>query len=309
MGFREYGAILVRRRTNGRRRAPSSPKAGGPPAGRLLILPVALLLVFFVLPLLQSFVNSLHPFTPGGIDTGTWTLDNYRKALEPFYLGVLWRTIRVGLLITAISLLIGYPAAYHVARLPGRAQSILLLVFIAPWLVNVTVKAFGWTMLLSTNGFINRGLKALGLIERSLPLMFSETGIVIGLVHGHLMFVILPLVASLTAIDQNVVLAAANLGARRWHVFWRIVFPLSLPGLLAGAIINLTMNMAAFVTPALLGGSRVRLISYVAYEQNLVTLNWPFGAALAVGLLVVTTSMVLLSQRLTLAGKRRGVFR
>ena len=153
-----------------------------------------------------------------------------------------------------------------------------------------------------------KALEAVGLIDAPLQLLFNETGIVIGLLHGHFMFVLLPLWAALAGLDPDLAHAAANLGAHRGQIFRRIVFPLTLPALLAGVVINFCMNMAAFATPALLGGARARVISYVAYDVNLVDLNWPLGAAMATGLLAVTLALVWLSQRITVSGKRRIVF-
>lgn len=292
--------------------APSGANALRRPAAWLpvlFVLPLVLVLAaWFVWPLLGSLVNSFHPYSRAGIDRSRWTGQSYAKLLDPFYLGVLGRTIRVSLVISLITALLAYPVAYHVARLRGRVQAYLLLVYVTPWLVNVAVKAFGWTLLLAPNGLVNRGLKAVGLIDAPLRLMFNETGIVIGLVHGHFMFVLLPLWAALAGLDPDLAWAAGNLGARHWQVFRRIVFPLTLPALLAGVIINFCMNMAAFATPALLGGARARVISYVAYEVNLVDLDWPLGAAMAMGLLVVTLGLVALSQRLTASGRRRVVF-
>jgi putative spermidine/putrescine transport system permease protein len=275
----------------------------------LFVSPLALVLVCcFVWPLAGSFVASFHPFSRSGIDRTRWTLENYPRLLDPFYLGVLGRTIRISVVISLVTAVLAYPVAHHIAQRRGRTQAYLLLVYVAPWLVNVAVKAFGWMLLLGPDGLVNRALQGLGVIHAPLPLVFNETGIVIGLVHGHFMFVLLPLWAALAGLDPSLVWAAGSLGARRWQVFWRIVFPLTLPALLAGVIINFCMNMAAFATPALLGGARARVISYVAYEINLVALDWPLGAAMAMGLLVVTLALVWLSQRITVSGKRRVVF-
>jgi putative spermidine/putrescine transport system permease protein len=291
----------------------------GPPSRRLsravtwlpvlFVLPLALVLAFwFVGPLVASFVASFHPFSRSGIDRSRWTLENYPKLVDPFYLGVLARTLRLSALISLVSAVLAYPVAYHIARRRGRTQAYLLLVYVAPWLVNVAVKAFGWMLLLGRNGLVNQALRTAGVIDTPLQLVFNETGIVIGLVHGHFMFVLLPLWAALAGLDPHLGWAAANLGARRWQVFWQVVFPLTLPALLAGVIINFCMNMAAFATPALLGGARARMISYVAYEVNLVQLDWPLGAAMAMGLLAVTLGLVTLSQRMASSGKRRVVF-
>jgi len=289
--------------------APSARSAAVAWLPLLFVLPLALVLVaWFVWPLLGSFAGSVHPFTPAGIDRSRWTLENYGKLGDPYYVGVLGRTLRVSALISLITAVLAYPVAHFIAGRRGRTQALLLLVYVAPWLVNVAVKAFGWMLLLGPKGLVNRALMTTGAIDAPLPLVFNETGIVIGLVHGHFMFVLLPLWAALAGLDPNLAAAAGNLGARPWQVFRRIVFPLTLPALLAGIIINFCMSMAAFATPALLGGARARMISYVAYDVNLVDLNWPLGAAMAVALLVVVVALVWVSQRLTASGRRRVVF-
>lgn len=275
----------------------------------LMVLPLAALLVFvFVLPLIASLENSVHVSTPQGIDRSQWTLDSYRKMLDPFYGGIFLRTLRVSFIISLITAVLAYPVAIFVASLPPRRQALMLLIYMSPWLVNVVVKAFGWSLLLGPRGAINSTLLALGLIDAPLRLMLNETGVIIGLVHGHFIFVLLPLWAALAGLDPNLRWAAGNLGARAWQIFWRITLPLSLPALMAGAIINFTMNMAAFATPALLGGSRVRMAAFVAYEVNLVELDWPLGAAMAVELLAVTLSLVFFSQYVASSGKRRILF-
>ena len=174
--------------------------------------------------------------------------------------------------------------------------------------MNVAVKAFGWSLILGGNGVINATLRQLGIIDAPLHLMLNQTGIVIGLVHGHFMFLLLPLWAAFAGMDHSLIWAAENLGATRRQVFTKIVLPLSLPALLAGTVINFTMNMAAFATPALLGGSRARVMSYITYEVNLINLNWPLGAAMAMLLLVVTLAIVIVSQKLMTSGRRKVIF-
>ncbi|MCC6304543.1 MAG: ABC transporter permease [Rhodobacteraceae bacterium] len=270
----------------------------------LLVLPlVAVLLAFYLLPLGRAIVNSLHAFGPAGIDSTVWTLENYRRAFDPHYGAVFLRTLRISVIITVITCLAAYPVGLWIVRLSARAQALVLLVYMAPWLVNVVVKALGWSLILGGAGIINRVLKGLGVIGPPLQLMFNETGIVIGLVHGHFMFVLLPLWAALSALDPNLRWAAANLGAGPRQIFLRVTLPLTLPALLAGGLINFIMNMGAFATPALLGGSRTRVISYVAYEVNLVALNWPLGGALAVVLFLIVLVPIWLAGRL---GRSRG---
>jgi putative spermidine/putrescine transport system permease protein len=267
---------------------------------------LVVMLGFYVWPLLRTFVNSFHPFTSAGIDESAWTLANYARLADPYYQGAFARTARVASVITAITCVLAYPVGLYIVGLGRRAQALLLLVYMTPWLVNVIVKAFGWSLILGRNGLLNRGLMSLGILDAPLQLVFTETAIVIGLVHGHFLFVLLPLWAALSGLDPNVKWAAANLGATPLQVFARVTLPLTLPALLAGALINFTMNLAAFATPALLGGSRARVISFVAYEVNLVELNWPFGGAIGVALLGLTLVPIWLARRVAERAPRGG---
>jgi putative spermidine/putrescine transport system permease protein len=276
-------------------RVPLATRLGG--AGWLFLAPaVVLMAVAYLAPLLDSIVISFHPNTPQGIDRAHWILGNYARLIDDYYLTVLLRTLRMRVIITVLSMLLAYPVALWLVELSPRAQTWAILIYMSPWLVNTVVKSFGWTLILGNSGVINTTLRALGLIDAPVRLMLNETGIVIGLLPGHYLFVLLPLWAALKGVDANLRWAAMTLGARPWTVFLRITLPLTLPALVAGAIINFTMNMAAFAAPALLGGTRTRVLSFVAYQVNLEELNWPFGGALAVAMLVATLGFVTLAQ-------------
>ncbi|MCC7274448.1 MAG: ABC transporter permease [Alphaproteobacteria bacterium] len=257
---------------------------------------IVLMAAAYLAPLFDTAVISFHPNTPSGIDRGHWILGNYARLIDDYYWSVLVRTLRVSVIITLFSVALAYPVAVWLAGLGPRGQTWAILVYMSPWFVNTVVKSFGWTLILGNNGLINNGLRSLGLIDAPVRLMLNETGIVIGLLPGHFLFVLLPLWAALKGLDGNLRWAAMTLGARPRQVFLRVTVPLTLPALLAGAIINFTMNMAAFAAPALLGGTRTRVLSFIAYQVNLEELNWPFGGALAVALLVVTLGFVMAAQ-------------
>jgi ABC-type spermidine/putrescine transport system permease subunit I len=251
----------------------------------------------FVWPLVQALTNSLHPNTPQGIDFAQWTLANYARLADPFYGQILIRTVRISLIVTAITALLAYPVALFIARLPPRAQSLVILAYISPWLVNTVVKALGWTLLLRTNGVVNTVLRQLDVIAAPLKLMINEIGVVIALIPGHFMFVLLPLWAAVSALDPALSWAAGTLGARPSAVFWRVILPITLPSFIAGLVINFIMNMTAFAIPMLLGGARNMVASMLAYQVNLVSLDWPLGGALAVALLAFTLILVWAGQR------------
>jgi len=256
----------------------------------------------FAWPLLHVLVNSFHPNTPQGLDAEHWTLTNYRRLADPLYGEILLRTLRISAAVTAISAVAAYPVALFIARLSPRAQSWMILAYVSPWLVNTVVKALGWTLLLRSNGVINTALRAIGLIEQPLRLLLTETGVVLALVPGHFMFVLLPLWTAISALDPALSWAAGTLGATPAGVFRRIVLPLTLPALIVGLVINFIMNMTAFAIPMLLGGVRNQVASMLAYQVDLVSLDWPFGGALAVALLGFTLALVFVGQKLAVIG-------
>ncbi|SRR5579883_94171 len=264
----------------------------------LFVAPLVLVMVVgFVWPLAQVLVNSLHPNTPQGIDTAHWTLGNYQRLADPFYGEILLRTLRISVAVTAISGVLAYPVALFVSRRSARAQSLLLLAYVSPWLINTVVKALGWTLLLRANGMVNTLLRTLDVIAAPMKLMLNETGVVIALVPGHFMFVLLPLWVALSALDPALSWAAGTLGARPSAVFWRVVLPITLPAFVAGLVINFIMNMTVFAIPMLLGGARNMVASMLAYQVNLVSLDWPLGGALAAALLALTLGLVWMGQR------------
>jgi putative spermidine/putrescine transport system permease protein len=274
----------------------------------LLVLPLFILMVvFLVIPLMNSLLMSFaHYVAPAVYDTNTFTLENYSKFVSTQnYLTTLWRTLRISLLSTLFCLLLGYPAAYYIAKLDGRKQQLFLLVYLAPWLINVAVKAFGWILLLSNNGIINKILMYLHVVERPLQMLFTEGSITVGIIHGCLIFAVLPIYTSIKAIDPNLAYAAANLGASPLQIFLRITLPLSRMGVLAGGLIVFAITMAAYTTPVLLGGSRNQVLSYLVYEQSNRLMNWPMGAAIAFVIVVIAVLLVMAIQRLFEANKRR----
>lgn len=260
-----------------------------------------ILLLLFCLPFGYALYLSLFPYDPiHGVDFRHATLGNYlRFWQQAFYIRVILRTLRVSLVVTALCFVIGYPVAYYLRGKRRGVQSALLLVYVSPWLVSVVVKAYGWMILLAPNGLLNRALLALGLVRQPVQLLWTETAIVLGLVHVYLVFMIFPIFTALLAIDDRLLRAAANLGARRGQRFLRVTLPLSLPGVVAGSLLVFSLTMSAFATPALLGGDRVKVMSFVAFEQSLILLNWPFGSAVAFILLGASTLIVYLYQRRT----------
>jgi putative spermidine/putrescine transport system permease protein len=221
-------------------------------------------------------------------------LTHYASFLrDPFYLGVLGRTLRLAAITTILAALVGYPVAYAMTKASPRQRASLLLIILAPLLVSVVVRTFGWLVLLGPNGAVNSLLLGLDLIREPLRLLYSETAIVLGLLHVLLPFAILPIFASLRNIDPDLHRAAQNLGAGPAYAFWRVTLPLSLPGIAAGSMIVFALSSSAFVTPAVLGGARLKVMSTLVYQQIMQLADWPRGAAIALILMGISVSTVL----------------
>jgi putative spermidine/putrescine transport system permease protein len=270
------------------------------PTALLLLLPLSLLLLAaFVLPVAGLVPTSLRPYIAGrGIGEG-WTLQHYVLALtDAFYLEVLARTIGLGLTVTMLTLLIGYPLAYILARSTSPFRHWLTLLVIFPMLLNLVVRTFGWIALLARRGLVNQWLIGLGITDEPIRLMFNFTGLLIGLTHIFLPVMVLVLLAVIQNIPVDVEDAAATLGASRVNVFANVVLPMSAPGILAGSILVFVLTVSALVTPRLLGGPTYKVVSTLVYEQFLQLLNWPAGSALALLMTAIVLLLLWLGARL-----------
>ncbi len=264
----------------------------------LLSPPLLLLLAAFLVPVLFMLPTSFKPYIPGrGIGDG-FTLEHYAKALtDLYYLEIIGRTLLLGTIVTSICLLLGYPLAYFLARTKSRWRPWLMLLVVFPLLLNLVVRTFGWIALLANRGLINDTLIGLGLIESPVKLLFNFTGILIGLSHIYLPFMVLVLTGSIRNVPRDAEDAARTLGAGALATFWRVTLPLSLPGILAGAILVFVLTVSALVTPRLLGGPAYKVMSTLIYDQFLQILNWPAGAAMSFILTVIVIGLIALSSR------------
>jgi len=281
------------------------PRAGH---GWLLLPASLLLLAFFALPLATMLVYSLGRSAVGQIYIPDVTLDNYAALFAtPVYFNVMVRTLRLGLIVTVLALLLGYPFAYLMARGQPWLRSALLIAVLLPLLVSVVVRTYGWIVLLGLDGPVNGLLLGLGLVRQPMKFVFNETGIIIGMLHVYLPFMVLPLSSVLQKIDPQLEEAARTLGAGTFTVFRRVILPLSVPGIAAGSMLVFTLSVAAFVTPALMGGAGINVMATLVAQQILVLVNWPLGAAVAVMLVVVTLVVVTAYNRFLEA--RSGIYR
>lgn len=260
------------------------------------------LLVFLGLVIVPLAMTVLLSFYDWGQYKGIvpeFTLKNWTEiASDSYFYEIFLRTFRIALLVTLFCMLIGVPEAYILNRMAPAWRSAFLLVIIGPLLVSVVARTLGWALLLGSNGLVNQGLMKLGLISSPLEFMFTETGVVIALIHVLIPFMILAVWASLQRLDPQIENAALSLGAGRLTIWRRVILPQIVPGILSGSIIVFALAASAFASPAIIGGRRLKVAATLAYDEFLNTLNWPLGAAVACLLLVALVLITVGSNRL-----------
>ena len=263
-------------------------------SGPALLLFAALLLVPLALTAVLSF-NVYDPAT--GPRAGEFTLEHYTHVFtDSYYLGIFWRTFWISGLVALICVVVGTPEAYVLSRMRNPWRSVLLLVVLAPLLVSVVVRAFGWSMLLGPEGLVNGSLKLVGL--GPVKMLYTETAVVIALVHVMLPFMVIPVWTSLQKLDPGVENAALSLKASHFTTLRRVVLPQVMPGVLSGSLIVFGLSASSFAIPGLLGGRRLKMVATVVYDEYLHELNWPLGAAIALTLLAANLVVMLSYNRL-----------
>ncbi len=266
-----------------------------------LVLPAFIFfLLFFVFPVLSMLAISFNKAIPGVIDFQfDLTLANFERFFKRalFYEAAI-RSIGLATLVATITLVVGYPLAYLIAKTehPGRNTFLMILVLTAMQL-DMVIRLYGLMVLMGDNGIINAALLQWGVVETPLPLMYNFFGVVVGLVQFGLPFMVLSLIGIIRGIDPFLEEAARSLGANRWTAFWRITFPLSMPGILAGSLLVFAISMSSYVVPALMGGWKVLVLPIHIFQQNSELGNWQFGAAVSVILLMSSMLAVLVYQR------------
>jgi putative spermidine/putrescine transport system permease protein len=272
-----------------------------------LLLPAALLVcVMMVAPMLLLLRYSLNIYSPTELMIEAMTGANYLAAVtDSYYRDVLATTLEVSFICTLLSLALGFPAAYMLARMRAPWKGMLTLVTLFPLLVGNVVRSAGWMALLGNTGALNAGLRAAGLIDEPVRIMYTPAAVVIGIVTVVLPYMILTLASVIEGIPRALEEAASNMGARPVFVFARVVFPLSLPGVVAGCALVFILCMNAYATPVLLGGPQFKMMAPAVYDQFVRTTNWPFGAALAFILLAVTLALTMAGSALLQRRSRR----
>jgi putrescine transport system permease protein len=282
----------------------------GPWLRRLLIgLPFLWLLVFFLLPLLIvlaiSFAegaDAIPPLRPlvslgaAGLKSHL-SFANYRELAHTCLLVYATSLANAGL-ATLLCLLLGYPVAFAIARAPGAWRNLLLFLVMLPFWTSLLIRVYAWIALLQPSGLVNRALLASGLIGAPVPLLYNGFSVELGLVYSYLPFMILPLYGSLVRLDESLVEAAADLGARPWRVFLSVILPLTLPGIAAGMLLVFIPAVGEFVIPDLLGGPNTLMVGKLLWQEFFDNVDWPAASAVAIAMVALLTAPLLLAQRL-----------
>lgn len=254
---------------------------------------IALCAVMLLVPLLLTVVLSFNVFdTDTGPKAGTFTLQHYVDVLsDPWYYAIFWRTFWVSALVTLICALVGAPEAWILNRMTRPWRSIMLLAVLAPLMISVVVRAFGWSMLLGPEGLVNGAFALIGM--GPYKILYTDLAVIIALVHVMLPFMVIPVWTSLQKLDPAVANAALSLSASPTTTLRRIVLPQVMPGLLSGSLIVFGLSASSFAIPGLLGGRRLKMMATLVYDEYLHELNWPLGAAIALLLLVANLVVML----------------
>ncbi len=248
----------------------------------MLVVPALLaLFMLFVYPISSMLLQSL--FSPD------FTLEHYLYFFKtPLYPRVLWITFQISILSTLCALIVGYPIAYVLRRARSGIRNFFLLAITLSFMISLLVRNYSWIIVLQRNGVINTMFTYFGLIDTPFKLLHNKFGVMVGMTHIFVPYIVFPIYSVMMGIDLNLEKAAQNLGASRWQTFWRVSFPLSLPGIGAGALLVFIMALGFFITPALLGGRKEQMLSNLIQIQIVDLLNWPFASAMSVILLIAT---------------------
>lgn len=283
------------------------PLEGGKPKGKgrdwlsfLKLAPGLILLgIVFGVPLAWLLRMSFNTALPGGLIQEGVSLNSYSKFFEAsFNLELIWRTLGLGVVVTAGAFLLGYPLALFLLRTQSRFKSLLLVLALAPLLTSAVVRTFGWMAILGDRGIVNSALTGMGLISEPLKLANNELGVAISLTEILMPYMILTVATGSSRLNDAVLEASATLGGNAFQTFFRIILPLTLPGILTGCLLVFVLTISSFVTPALVGGGRVFLLATEIYDQAVQSLNWPLASAISFILIALFAGVLVGYQRL-----------
>lgn len=264
-------------------------------AAPLLLTPAMVaLLIFVVMPLLWVARTSFNQGVDGAYMVSALTMDNYVRFLgSPWYLiNTLWFSIRIAIVATAISVLLGYPVALYIAQTRGLQKSILMTMVLAPLLIGLVTLVYGWIVIFRGGGLLNSLMIAIGVYDEPVRYMWDLKGVIILLVYIGMPYIVLSLLDSIERINPSFVEAARNVGANRWRAFWSVTFPLTLPGLYAGLVIAFTLNFSAFAVPLMVGANDTQMIGLVIYREALLNNDLPFASSLSVIMILANATIL-----------------
>lgn len=253
----------------------------------IVALIVGWLTLFVLLPNLMIFVTSFLTRDDAHFVSMVFTLNNYGRLLDPLYADVLLHSLNMACIATLCCLLLGYPFAWCLTRLPARLRPLMLFLLIVPFWTNSLIRIYGLKIFLSTRGWLNEFLLWLGIIDKPFRIMFTPDAVILGLIYILLPFMVLPLYSSIEKLDKSYLEAARDLGASKWQAFVKIVIPLTMPGIIAGCLLVLLPAMGLFFVADLMGGAKNLLIGNVIKSQFLNIRDWPFGAATSICLTLI----------------------
>jgi len=280
-----------------------------PWASVLLVPPLAMILLFFVAPVLYLFWVSLHEASSSELYGAALTVQNYVGVLgDSFYLAIIRRTLGVAAVILGLCVLIGYPVAYFVALQPPRRRMLVLLLLLFPLMVSNVVRAYGWVAILGRRGVLNTSLGSLGLIDGPLDLLYTIPAVVVGLMTILLPYMVISIANTLATLDRSYEEAAQALGASPFRTFLHVTLPLSTPGVASGTLLVLLLTLSAYVTITLLGGPRSKLLVSMIYD-GVTAFQWPHAAALAFILLALALALTALILSVLRPGRVQGTGR
>lgn len=263
--------------------------------GKLLSMPGLLwLTLFFALPLVAMLVISFYQRGVYGQLIPAFTLDNYIRFFEPLYLRILWDTLGIAVVTTIGTLLLAYPLAFYITRLPRNQQTIWLILIMIPFWINFLIRSYAWVIILRSQGVVNSTLLHFGIIDVPLSLLYNWGAVMLGMIYTLLPFMVLPLYVSLEKLDGRKLEAAYDLGAKPWQAFWHVTLPLTKSGIMIGSILVFVSSLGMFVVPDIMGGAKSILLGNVIQNQFLSARDWPFGAAISIIMMILSAALIAL---------------
>ncbi len=258
----------------------------------IITLIVGWLTLFVLVPNLMIIGTSFLTRDEANLIELTFTFDNYLRLLDPLYAKVLMHSFYMAIIATLLCLIIGYPFAYIVAKMPEKWRPFMLFLVIVPFWTNSLIRTYGLKIVLGTQGILNKSLMAMDIIDKPLRLMYTETAVMIGLVYILLPFMILPLYSAIEKLDNTYIEAARDLGASKLQTITKVILPLTMPGIIGGCLLVLLPALGMFYISDLLGGAKNLLIGNVIKSQVLNARDWPFGAATSIALTIAMAIML-----------------